>query len=1033
MSVAVMNPIVQSSAASALLQLDEPEVILQSHALRILNSLADSFWPEISPSVAKIQDLSEKPSFPDAKLASLVAAKILFHLGDLDEALAYALRAEELFSISDATEFATTLRAKCIDEYIIMRNKPENETANDGKAQGIADDLGFEENKRMAALEDVVQKVLDSCIKNGEVRESIGVAIEAKMHDRLEQAIQSCASRDERIAALNYCFECSQSLVASRRYRAEVLKLIADMHRREEDPDEVALANCLSFLEDAERLAELLEGLVMSDDESKRLAAIQIAFNVHDNDTPRFFDKVVALFVSKEKTEGEATTEDSTRKEARQQIKDILSGSIPSSLTLDFLSNYSKADSYILQTIKSTQDSRSSVCHSALLFTNAIMHGGTAIDSFLRDNLEWLALATSWAKFSATSCLGVIHARHTASALNLLSPYLATQGGASSAYSEGGALYALGLMFANGGSQKLQRPESATPADGSGTSEAVTASEYLLAALRRESGNEVVQHGACLGLGLAAMGSWDGVDDNDIYEELKLTLFRDSAVAGEAAGLAMGLVSIGNGSEKALEEMLTYAEETEHEKIIRGLALGMALTCYGREDDAEEIIETMSSSKEPILRYGAMYAVAMAYCGTADNKAIRKLLYTAVTDVSDDVRRAAVICLGFVLFRHPKQVPKIVALSADSCFPHVRYGAAMALGIACAGTGLASASEILERLAADPSDFVRQGALIALAMVYMQHSEARTPKVVEIRKLFEKTIGDMHEDVMTKFGAILAYGIIDSGGRNSSIALTSLSGHRRMTAVVGLALFTQYWYWFPMVHFFGLALRPTSFVALNKDLKLPVLEVQCNTRPSLFAYPPMGPPKKVKAEEKAPVAVLSVTAKALARESRKEKEKAKAAASASGVEGETPEKETKPDDMEIDAVTKSENEKETPSKAEATKEEPTSFMISNPSRILDEQAKSVIWPKEARYQPVRTDGVRGFILVKDTRLDEEEKFVELNSLATARAPPESGSSVETSVQVSSAANEQAGLDEGSEPEAPEPFEYVDEEPADGEN
>uniref|UniRef100_A0A7S3EK65 Uncharacterized protein n=1 Tax=Rhodosorus marinus TaxID=101924 RepID=A0A7S3EK65_9RHOD len=95
--------------------------------------------------------------------------------------------------------------------------------------------------------------------------------------------------------------------------------------------------------------------------------------------------------------------------------------------------------------------------------------------------------------------------------------------------------------------------------------------------------------------------------------------------------------------------------------------------------------------------------------------------------------------------------------------------------------------------------------------------------------------------------------------------------------------------------------------------------------------------------------------------------------------------------------------------------------------------RSVIWPKEARYQPVRTDGVRGFILVKDTRLDEEEKFVELNSLATARAPPESGSSVETSVQVSSAANEQAGLDEGSEPEAPEPFEYVDEEPADGEN
>lgn len=134
----------------------------------------------------------------------------------------------------------------------------------------------------------------------------------------------------------------------------------------------------------------------------------------------------------------------------------------------------------------------------------------------------------------------------------------------------------------------------------------------------------------------------------------------------------MGLVALGNKSDRALDEMFTYAQETEHEKIIRGLAMGMALVCYGREDEAEDIIQKMSQSKEPILRYGAMYAVALAYCGTADNKAIRHLLHMAVSDVSDDVRRAAVIALGFVLFRHPKQVPKIVALSADSCFPHVR-------------------------------------------------------------------------------------------------------------------------------------------------------------------------------------------------------------------------------------------------------------------------------------------------------------------------------------------------------------------------
>lgn len=64
---------------------------------------------------------------------------------------------------------------------------------------------------------------------------------------------------------------------------------------------------------------------------------------------------------------------------------------------------------------------------------------------------------------------------------------------------------------------------------------------------------------------------------------------------------------------------------------------------------------------------------------------MQRLLHFAVTDVSDDVRRAAVLCLGFVLLGTPEQCPKIVALLAESFNPHVRYGAAMAVGIACAG------------------------------------------------------------------------------------------------------------------------------------------------------------------------------------------------------------------------------------------------------------------------------------------------------------------------------------------------------------
>ncbi|EAX89966.1 hypothetical protein TVAG_091560 [Trichomonas vaginalis G3] len=69
------------------------------------------------------------------------------------------------------------------------------------------------------------------------------------------------------------------------------------------------------------------------------------------------------------------------------------------------------------------------------------------------------------------------------------------------------------------------------------------------------------------------------------------------------------------------------------------------------------------------------------------NDALQKLLHIAVSDVNDNVRRAAVIGIGFVLSRRPKEVPSMINLLAQSYHAHVRAGAALAIGISCAGTG----------------------------------------------------------------------------------------------------------------------------------------------------------------------------------------------------------------------------------------------------------------------------------------------------------------------------------------------------------
>jgi hypothetical protein len=114
------------------------------------------------------------------------------------------------------------------------------------------------------------------------------------------------------------------------------------------------------------------------------------------------------------------------------------------------------------------------------------------------------------------------------------------------------------------------------PRDSDACAGALSCRDFLLESLRASS-NEVIQHGACLGLGLAALGA----NEEELLEEVKGVLYTDSAVAGEAAGLALGLLSVGSATDKA-SDMLTYAHETQHEKIIRGLALGLALVMYGR-------------------------------------------------------------------------------------------------------------------------------------------------------------------------------------------------------------------------------------------------------------------------------------------------------------------------------------------------------------------------------------------------------------------------------------------------------------------
>lgn len=547
----------------------------------------------------------------------------------------------------------------------------------------------------------------------------------------------------------------------------------------------------------------------------------------------------------------------------------------------------------------------------------------------------------------------------------MLQPYLPpappSEGGPNSAvsttggFAEGGALYALGLIHGSHAGSSAEGRKQTT--------------EFLRSHLRISHANEVISHGAALGIGLTALGTADAA----IVQELKDLLDTDSAVAGEAAGIAMGMVLVGTGRNHTpdvalmVEELKSYARETQHEKIIRGIAMGLALMCYGQEELADATIEEMRADRDPIMRYGAQYAIALAYCGTGSQKAVRILLHTAVSDVSDDVRMAAVLGLAFVLYKTPERVPELVKLLLESFNPHVRYASCMAVGIAMAGTGDSASLSLLEPMLDDTTDYVRQGALLGTAMVYMQQADSR-----KTRAFREKLLGIMsekHQSMLTKMGAILAAGLMDAGGRNVAIRLGSArNGFTKMSTAVGLALWLQHWHWFPLMQMLSLALTPTLTIGLNQEFKYPKsFKILCNSKPSQFAYPKKMEEKKEEKKVRVETVTLSTTAKKMAREARKKAEKE--GTTAMEVD-ESEKKEEKKEGEEEEGEKKEEEEK----KKRKREPEPTSFQISNPSRITHAQAEYCVFTDDQRYRPIlSTTKPMGVIILTDTTPNSEEE------------------------------------------------------------
>lgn len=988
-------------------------------------------WFEVADYLAVIERLYENQDFKERHRAALLASKVAYCLGDYNGALHLALAAEGKFQLTPNR--TSTLAGAQDEQYVNKIIEHALDTYKQAKRSGSSID---------PRLENLINRIFERNMKRKELRYVIGLALDTRRTDMILAAIKS--SEDQAGLLSETVTKVLESQL-DRAFRSTVLDLLLRLFSELEEPDFVSMCQCLIKLEKPADVAEILKRLIANTSGNGVLLAYQIAFDLYENASQQFINKIERAVVgediedkeaavpapledtkdeemasgeangeeeesktadskteqdettaaeveSEEKDEGGDDEEDDDEPEDKTQtsatvnestespktqtssatkststvtsssIDSVIGGRLRSILRgeqtikhhMQFLIKNNHTDMLILKQMK--ESVRTASAHNATVIANGLMHLGTTTDDFLRDNLEWISKATNWNKFNAVASLGLIHKGHEANAQKLLEPYLPKGEADQFGFKEGGSLYAFGLIHANHGNKEVVK--------------------YLRDQLQRAT-TSAVRHGACLGLGLAAMGTFE----EEVYVQLRDCLYQDDAVTGEAAGLAMGLVSVGGMQAAAFQEMVQYVCDTQHDKIQRGLRTGIALLAYGRQEEAEPwVSQLMEHKSNSMLRSTAVCMLAMAYAGSGKADVVKRLLAKVAADPNQDVKRFAVIAIGFVLSNDPEQCLNYTGMLVEHFNPHVRYGAAMALGISCAGSGYKEAIALLEPLLSAKENFVRQGAVLAISFILIQQTDACSPKVNEFRKTLTKMITEKGEDSITKLGAILAQGIIDAGGRNVTISLHNRSGHPDMQSVVGTFVFLQYWYWHSLAHFASLAFKPTCLIGLNSNLEMPKVEFRSNAKPSTFAYPPPLEEKKKEESEKVETAVLSVTNKKKLSTVLEKKEK---------------KEEPKEEKMEVDApttATASSGAASAPAPASASastaetkpavepknppkEPEPLTHMLQNPARVVRLQLKTLQMPEISRYKPLKALSQGGIIMLRDKKAGQEKEEI----------------------------------------------------------
>ncbi|KFD72386.1 hypothetical protein M514_05379 [Trichuris suis] len=915
--------------------------------LENINNMVDVLWPEISLLMEKIEEWAADKSFEGSKIASLIASKVHYYSGSDSDALIYALQAQDIISLEEQSDYVVAITSQALLIYTAWRN--ENvETFAELENRNLHEDLIC-----------FINKAFDCFIRSRRYYQTVGIAVDARRNDILKRILDD-ATIERQLHFICYCVDVVTEFAPTVATRKDMLLAIVKRIGASRKTYYSALCKALKHLEDPQCLFDFLVRFTTA---SERLAvmAYQLAIDVYAGAPLIFLQQVGRLInryaqekvklVSLQKTVDQkragfsmlrlespkkilqrsfheiSNDKDRVIAQRLYRLDRIVRGYLHVWLYRDLYTKNCHIDfkthAFIMENASGSEGYTSSVIAFGL------MSYGTGLDNVLRMDAKWMSTAKYWSSFVTVASLGLTFHGHDEKAMQKINEYLPRETLKNNIeYLQGGAYYALGLAFAHRGLLNIMN--------------------YLIIQLGKYD-SPVLQHGACLGLGLAGMCT----HDLGIYGILKNALVQNDVIVGLAASLAMGLVMAGSNNYECVMELVRFGASTRHEKILHGISVAIGMIAFGHAEEANTWIGKLSVHANPFIRMASVFGLAMAYCGSGNTTVTNQLLQISVSDGQRNVRRVAVICIGFIMARRPDHCIQLVSRMTKSCDPHVRYGAAMAMGIACAGTASKDAVSLLLQMIPDETSFVRQGVFIALSMVYMQCNETMDPKALKFRRTLLRAISEDGEDPLAKFGATIGCGIIDAAGSTATISIYEGADYVSTPAAIGLLVFVHMWFWYPLGHFLSLALQPTCIIGINPQLKMPRFSFVSKAPVGVFATPK---PVEIKIRSQAGKLPSLFSPQP-------------------SVEGKMVWKKPlgeladKSEDEDKEKTMEEESEKVNTTTA---KDYTTHF---NPARVVRQQLAVMEMPKGCRYKPFKDIRLGGIVVMHDEKPGNKEDLV----------------------------------------------------------